>query len=249
MSQTINEISIDIFEERDARPVTSSATKTENFAQRNWMKWFIAFKQICPIYIGVHLAFFVTSALSVLFVHTDFDWNNSPLQTLWQSWNRWDTGNLRAIAQKGYAEISLTAFFPFYPLVMKGFAHFIHGHYLVVGLLISNVALLVISVVLYQLVLEDFDQERASRTVLYISVFPTAFFLASAYNESLFLCLVLLSFYQLRHGRWWLAGLFGLFASLTRSAGLFLIIPFCYEYLQQHQFRLRTIRLDAISMA
>src|SRR5262249_31080871 len=143
----------------------------------------------------------------------------------------------------------LTAFFPLYPLVMRGLAHFIHHNYLVAGLFISNVALLVVSIVLYQLVLEDFGQERANCTVLYISVFPTAFFLASGYNESLFLCLALLCFYQIRHGRWWPAGIFGILASLTRSAGLLLIVPFCYEYLQLHQFRLRAIRLDVVSIA
>jgi hypothetical protein len=101
--------------------------------------------------------------------------------------------------------------------------------------------------VLYQLIREDFDQERADRTVLYLSIFPTAFFLASGYNESLFLCLALLSFYHMRHGQWWLAGLFGFLASLTRSAGLLLALPFCYEYLRQREFHLKAIRLDAIS--
>lgn len=249
MSQTIYENSTHVSTDMDMLATISSVTETEILAQRSWRKWFVAFKQICPIYISVHFAFFVTSILSVLFVHRDFDWSNSPIQTLWLSWYRWDTGNFIAIAQKGYTEIRLTAFFPLYPLMMRGLAHFIHHNYLIAGLFISNVALLTLCIVLYQLVLEDFGQERASRTVLYISVFPTAFFLASAYNESLFLCLALLCFYQIRHGRWWMAGLFGILASLTRSAGLFLIIPFCYEYLQQHQFRLRNIRLDAVSMA
>lgn len=228
---------------------TSSAMETEHPAQKSWQKWFAAFKQICPVYVGVHLAFFVTSALSILFVHKDFDWSNSSIPTLWHSWYRWDTGNFIAIAQKGYTEIRLTAFFPLYPLLMRGLAHFINHNYLIAGLFISNVALLIASIVLYQLVFEDFGQERANRTVLYLSVFPTAFFLVSAYNESLFLCLALLCFYQIRHGRWWMAGLFGILASSTRSAGLFLVVPFCYEYLQQHQFRLKAIRFDVISMA
>src|SRR5712691_4884312 len=66
-------------------------------------------------------------------------------------------------------------------------------------------------------------------------------------NESLFVCFTLLSFYQMRHGHWWLAGLFGLLASLTRSAGLFLLLPFCYEYLRQHHFKLKMIRLDILA--
>jgi 4-amino-4-deoxy-L-arabinose transferase-like glycosyltransferase len=53
----------------------------------------------------------------------------------------------------------------------------------------------------YQLVREDFGSEIAERAVLYLAIFPTAFFFAAAYNESLFLCLALLSFYYMRHGQ------------------------------------------------
>jgi hypothetical protein len=101
------------------------------------------------------------------------------------------------------------------------------------GLIISNVAGLAMLTVLYRLVEEDFDSEHAYRTVLYLSVFPTAFFLATAYSESLFLFIALLSFYNMRRGHWWTAGLLGLLASLTRQVGLFLLIPFYCEYLRQ----------------
>ena len=51
----------------------------------------------------------------------------------------------------------------------------------------------------------------------------------------------------MRRGRWWLAGLFGLFATLTRAAGILLVLLFLYEYLRQHDFRLARMRLDLIS--
>ena len=117
------------------------------------------------------------------------------------------------------------------------------------GLLISNLAYLVLLAVLYRLVWEDFDQEHASRTILYLAVFPTAFFFVAAYNESLFLCLALLSFYYMRRERWWLAGAFGLLASLTRSAGPLLLLPFLYEYLRQRSFNLKKMRFDVVSSA
>jgi Gpi18-like mannosyltransferase len=94
-----------------------------------------------------------------------------------------------------------------------------------------------------------FPPGRAYRTALYLSVFPTAFFFATAYNESLFLILILLSFYYLRHANWWLAGLCGLFATLTRSGGLILLLPFCYEYAYQHRFKLKSMRFDCIAGA
>jgi Gpi18-like mannosyltransferase len=118
---------------------------------------------------------------------------------------------------------------------------------LIAGLVISNLAGLGIFVVLYRLVSEDFNAERAERTVLYLALFPTAFYLASGYNEALFIFLVVLSFYQLRHRNWWWAGLFGLLASLTRSTGVLLVIPFYYEYLRRGQCKLKAIRWNVLA--
>jgi Gpi18-like mannosyltransferase len=217
--------------------VSTSPSKPDkrSLVQDAWMQWYGALKGSFPVYFAIHLAFFVISCLSVLFTLGDFSRQAMPIYTLWQSWHRWDTGHYLSIAQRGYDVPYRTAFFPLYPLLERAVMVLTRNPF-TAGLLISNVAGLVMLVVLYRLVAEDFDRERAFRTVLYLSVFPTAFFFAAAYNESLFLCLSLLSFYHMRRGHWLLAGLFGFFASLTRSAGLLLLFPFCYEYLRQHNF-------------
>ena len=206
-------------------------------------KWFNAFKNVLPIYISIHLAFFVITCLSVLFVIPDFSWKVLPINTLWQSWYRWDSVHYSYLAMHGYTDWWRTVFFPLFPLLER-YVALVVGDPFIAGLVISNVAGLGMLIVLYRLVEEDFDSERAYRTALYLSVFPTAFFFAAAYTESLFLLLALLSFYYMRQGNWWLAGVFGFFATLTRSTGLLLLLPFCYEYLRQHQFKLKTIHFD-----
>ncbi len=211
-----------------------------------WLKWSDACKEIMPVYIGTHLACFVITCLSVLFMMKDFSPSAMPLYALWESWNRWDTGHYIFIALNGYDLPARTAFFPLYSLLIRAFMLFT-VYPLTAGLLISSMTTLVMLIVLYRLVKEDFNRDYALRTVLYLSIFPTAFFFLAAYNESLFLCLSLLSFYNMRHGHWWRAGLFGLLASLTRSAGVFLLVPFYYEYLCQHQFNLKKIRSDVLS--
>ena len=209
-------------------------------------KWYTAFKSILPIYIVVHLAFLAINCLTILYTVPGFSKLSRPLSTLWQLWHRWDTGNYLVVALHGYVAPHQTAFFPFYPILERGMM-LLTGNPFTAGLIISNVADLLALVVLYRLVEEDFDRERAYRAALYLSVFPTALFLAAAYNESLFLCLSLLSFYYMRQGRWWIAGLFGLLATLTRSSGLLLLVPFCFEYLRQRHFDLRVVRFDILS--
>lgn len=214
-----------------------------------WRKWWVAFREVFPVYMAVHVAFFVISCLAGLFTIRDFYWAAFPRYTLWQSWYRWDTGLYMDIAKNGYTTLSHAAFFPLYPLLERYVAYITHNDLLLAGLLISDVAGLILLMVLYQLVCEDFDRERATRAVLYLSIFPTAFYLASGYNESLFLCLCLLCFYEMRHGRWLLAGVFGFLAAFTRSAGLLLAVPFCYEYLRQREWNPLRIRFDVLSVA
>ena len=211
-------------------------------------KWFNAFKNVLPIYISIHLAFFVITCLAVLFIIPDFSWKALPIDTLWQSWYRWDSVHFSYLATHGYTDWWRTAFFPLFPLLERYLA-VVAGDPFIAGLIISNVAGLGMLVVLYRLVEEDFDSERAYRTALYLSVFPTAFFFAAAYTESLFLLFALLGFYYMRQGNWWLAGACGFFATLTRSTGLLLLVPFCYEYLRQHQFKLRALRFDVFGGA
>src|SRR5436190_7981042 len=208
-------------------------------------KWFNALKNVLPIYISVHLAFFVITCLSVLFIIPDFSWKALPVDTLWQAWNRWDSLHYSYLATHGYTDWWRTVFFPLFPLLERGLALVTHDPF-IAGLIIANVAGLAMLVVLYRLVEEDFDAERAYRTVLYLSLFPTAFFFAAAYTESISLFFCLLSFYYMRQGRWWLAGLLGFFATLTRSTGLLLLLPFCFEYLQQRQFKMKRIRFDIL---
>src|SRR5436309_5394925 len=222
---------------------TNSAGHKQPQSETERTKWFNALKNVLPIYILVHLAFFVITFLSVLFIIPDFSWKALPVDTLWQAWNRWDSLHYSYLATHGYTDWWRTVFFPLFPLLERGLALVTHDPF-IAGLVISNVAGLGMLIVLYRLVEEDFDSERAYRTALYLSVFPTAFFFAAAYTESLFLLLALLSFYYMRQGNWWLAGVFGFFATLTRSTELLLLLPFCYEYLRQHQFKLKTIHFD-----
>src|SRR3989440_11941720 len=238
----------------DATPSTAMGSIDEAAAAHQekktslseWPKWFNAIKQILPIYISLHLAFLILTYLSALFMIGNFSTRSLRISTLWRAWYRWDSSHFTAIASNGYSAAWRTAFFPLFPLVERGGA-FLTRDPFIAGLIISNLAGLGMLVVLYRLVEEDFDAERAFRTVLYLSVFPTAFFFVAAYNESLFLLLTLLSFYHMRRGNWWLAGFFGLLASLTRSAGIVLFLPFCYEYLRQHQFSIQKVRFAVAS--
>jgi Gpi18-like mannosyltransferase len=151
------------------------------------------------------------------------------------SWNRWDAANYVRIAQYGYQRVYDTAFLPLFPLLISAIAHLLGSwSYLLVAMILSNVALLGSLFVIYQLAVEVQGEQVAQRTLIYLCIFPTAFFFFAAYNESLFLLLTSGAFLAMRRQRWWLAGILGMLAATTRPAGLFLGVIYLWELWASH---------------
>jgi hypothetical protein len=194
---------------------------------------------ICVTYIGYIL--FNVSAYSPASVG---------MGNLLTSWDRWDAVRYLEIARHGYYNPIQTAFFPLYPLLIHLGASVFGGAdvYYGLGLVISQVAFFFVLWLLRLLAERECDPEAAARATIYLALFPTALFFIAPYNESLFLLLTLGSFLALRQGRWWLTGGLGLLAALTRSAGIFLLVPFAVEYLHWHHWRWRQVRVDVLAL-
>jgi Gpi18-like mannosyltransferase len=160
---------------------------------------------------------------------------------LLSAWNNWDAQRFIHIAQSGYTDASYSAFFPLFPLLIHAIAWCCGNHgYAAIGMLLSNAALLGSLFILYQLASDLLGERVGRRTLLYLCIFPTAFFFFAAYNEALFLLLTSATFLALHHRKWWLAGLIGMLAALTRSAGILLVIPFLAEFWQQEYTNIST---------
>ncbi|HEX6483334.1 MAG TPA: hypothetical protein VF043_31195 [Ktedonobacteraceae bacterium] len=185
------------------------------------------------LFTGTRLLLIMVTYISfILFPVPAHFYPNTPVDIvgLFTSWNHWDAANYIYIAQFGYTRVELTAFFPLFPLLIKVLALFIGNNgYTAFGMIISNLALLGTLFVLYRLAADALGDGVARRALLYLCIFPTAFFFFAAYNESLFLFLTSSSFLAMRRQKWWLAATLGFFAALTRSVALFLVIPFLYE--------------------
>jgi hypothetical protein len=144
---------------------------------------------------------------------------------------RWDSVWYLAIAQGGYDhQAARTAFFPLYPLLMRGLGIVI-GSNLLAGICISLAAFLAALVLLYRLVALELDDELARITVLLIAFCPMAYFFSAVYSESLFFALSVGCIWLARTGRWGWAGLLGGLAAAERASGITLVVPFVLLYL------------------
>jgi hypothetical protein len=152
-----------------------------------------------------------------------------PVETVsWlETWQRWDTPQYQAIAERGYAAFDTALFTPpLFPFLMGSTAPIFGGDTLAAGLFIAGLAFLGCLLTIYKITQYEFDDEpTAFRTALLLAIFPTAFFLSAAYSESLFLMGAMLSLYSARKQRWIAAGLWGAVAGLTRISGPLLVVP------------------------
>jgi hypothetical protein len=131
-------------------------------------------------------------------------------------------------------------FFPLYPILIR-LITFDFSYAGVSALLISNVSSIIALFYLFKLAKLDFDSNVAVKAVLFLSIFPTAYFLAVPYTEGLFFALAISSFYYARLGKWPLAGVLGFFASLTRLGGLLMLPVLIIEYLHQSGWKPRKL--------
>ena len=168
-------------------------------------------------------------------------YKNDPytLHGLLFSWYRWDVLHYVNISFQGYKDTPDVAFFPLWPLLQHYTGLLLGGHYpdsyYFAGLLLSNLFFYLALVLLYRLIANDFTPAVARRTLIYLTFTPYGLFFFAGYTESLFLLLCVATFLLLQRGRpldWWYAGLLGFLASLTRSTGLMLVVPFLIIYLQ-----------------
>ncbi len=149
-------------------------------------------------------------------------------------WQRFDTQHYLRIAAEGYAHEEDSVFPPLYPLASRLGGYLFGGGpagNLWAATLLSNLAFIGLLILLFIMTEYDLGQKSATRALIYLTFFPTGFFLLAPYTESLFIFFALASIWAARHnGRFWLAGLLGLLASLTRLTGWILVVPLAYEW-------------------
>jgi len=165
--------------------------------------------------------------------------NNPTVNQLFFAWLRWDEKPYLNISYFGYKYITDTAFFPLWPLARHLFGVLLGGifpaSFYLAGLLLANLLFYVALALLYILIANTFNDFIARRTLLYLAFSPYALFFFAGYSESLFLLLCVATFFFIQHGKrfdWWLAGLCGMLATLTREVGVVLVVPFSILYIQ-----------------
>jgi hypothetical protein len=155
-------------------------------------------------------------------------------------WDRWDTLYYTRIATVGYsAADGTTTFHPLFPWLARPLSLF--GVPPVISLLlISSCATLAFYAAFERLASLDHNSAGARTATPLFIFWPVSYVLYLPYSESLWLLFAVLCFLYARQDHWWLAGVTGALATLTRQQGLFLIAPLLWEIIaaEGYDFRL-----------
>ena len=148
---------------------------------------------------------------------------------------RYDSGWYLTILERGYGpapapgQQSAHVFFPLYPLLARGLRAIVPVDGFVAGQILSLICFLGAGLLFAAEGRRRLGDAGSRHALLFLLLYPTAFFLVSMYSESLFLLLALAAFREARCDRPATAALLGLLAGLSRPPALALAAPLAIE--------------------
>ncbi|MBE3557559.1 MAG: hypothetical protein IMW91_10975 [Firmicutes bacterium] len=157
-------------------------------------------------------------------------WGIPALPQVFSIWIRWDSQWYLRIAAQGYTFHSGSmipeVFYPLYPALISLFPR---GAQSYAALGISWSAAIAALWFVHRLAESVVGRAVADRSIRYLVLFPTGFYLSAAYTESLFLLCSAAALWAAQQKRWGLAGWAAFAAALTRNIGILLVIPLIFS--------------------
>ncbi len=145
----------------------------------------------------------------------------------------WDAAHYLYLSEVGYsAGVPSCAFYPLWPLLIRGLAPCVGGNHLVSGLVLANLFSLAGWWLFYLLVERRFGAKAAALALALLLLFPGALFFQFIYSESLFFLLLMLLWFGLEGNRRVLVLCCGFLLPLTRAIGVFCLLPIAWHFLR-----------------
>lgn len=147
-------------------------------------------------------------------------------------WTTYDGERFVHVAERGY-DVVTSVSFPLYSILLIPFNRS-EVAMAAWGVLLSNLAFLIALAMLYRLTARDFNSSSVAKAAVWATAFfPATVIFSAVYAESVFLLLLVLTFWNARGHRWGWAALFGLLVGLTRNSGPILCVALLIEYSMQ----------------
>ncbi len=196
--------------------MTTALTNNWRKVRQHW--WFTPL----AIFLGVRLGIFIFAWLAM-----PGDKSAVARLTTWDAnWNVMVAEDgYTMTGQPGIATWAKLAFFPLLPYAARFIAFLTPLSIPAAGLIVSTVFGAIGIVVLWRVIERRYKDKVATKSVLLLIVWPSAFVFSMFYTESLMLMCVAVVFLALDKKQWLLAGTFALIGGAARPNGFLLIVP------------------------
>jgi hypothetical protein len=185
--------------------------------------WYLLWPAI--VYVAARGLTLLGLTVANVFIHHD---------SLWNELYRWDGKWFVHAATRGYPSPlpmvhghvggSTIAFFPVFPLLIRGLSEVTTLEPVVTAGIISAVTGLTATLAVGMLTRQFAGEQKATRAALLFAVFPGTFAFSLMYSEGIAITCVALGLVALLRHRWWLAGLLGLVATGTTPIALAFVV-------------------------
>ncbi len=177
---------------------------------------------------------------------------NTILSFFLSSYANFDGIHYLTIAYQGYTINA--GFFPLFPLLLSFLGHIfiyiipvnIHIILFYTGLFMNTILFFIGLMFLYKLLKLDYSERTILYTIFIILFFPTSFYFAAVYSESLFFLLTILIFYFSRKKQWHIVAISACLLTATRLVGIAILPAVLYELYYQQKISVRLLFTEPI---
>jgi Gpi18-like mannosyltransferase len=143
----------------------------------------------------------------------------------WNVFAAWDSDFYERIAVFGYNTPHSVAFFPLFPLLVRGLMT-LGLPFVVAGTLVNNLAFLAALIFIHKWVASSHSKSIARWTTVVLTLFPLSIFGTVIYSEGLYLLFSAVALRAFEQKRYWWVVLGGMLATATRPTAIALIPTF-----------------------
>lgn len=155
-------------------------------------------------------------------------------------WRRWDAIHYFNLTTNGYrmSDPGPTVFGALTPLGFRLFDTLLPGGVDLAAMAFSTAAFALALTLLYRLVETYYDDASlALWSVVITALLPLSYYFAAPMSESIYLAMILATFFFATRRQWWAAALTGILATLARSQGVLMVAIVGLFLLQDHPVR------------
>lgn len=222
---------------RKLRPVSAPVTAPVRRVSARALAWTRVLAEAFWMWLATRLALAVFTLAVVVIAPgaRAHGFSQVSPRTLLYAWKQWDGYWYTEIARQGYWNWKTTAFFPLYPTLIRATSFVVEQHWLLIAMVISNLAALGAFAGVALLAANEQGGVRAADRVLFVfAAYPLAFFLAAPYTEGLFVACAAFTLLFARRAMWPWAALTAFLAALTRPTSAVLFLPLIWEFGRAH---------------